>query len=92
VNTSPSNDAPIGTEYWPVRPNEYLTTTQAELSVPSREWCNDSRDDWLCSRAKEHPLPHVAVGSKVVAVWDQLWFSDVHRTCPVADVRTTRRK
>jgi hypothetical protein len=83
---------PVGCEYWPVRPGDRTT---ADYNFDGRgSVCHQQRNAWYCTREPGHPLPHVAMGSRVVAVWDQLWFADQDhdRMYPVESVTTTTRR
>lgn len=64
--------------HWPYLPGEPVADGDLDLYALSRHRgrCNQRRNGWICTRQEEHSLPHVAVGGRVIAVWDQSWYWD----------------
>jgi hypothetical protein len=84
-------DLPLSVRDWPTQPGYDLPGGAAARRYKERRanWCDDRRNNWHCTRERDHELPHVGAGlSTIVAVWDQQWFGDRDHAqpIPVADV------
>jgi hypothetical protein len=83
------SDLPISADYWPVVPGERLSSTTAQLYEVPENVCYDGRNNWVCTRRRDHELPHVAMsGFTVVGVWDQQWYGDRSARRPQSIITT----